>query len=507
MEKVKTIGIIGAGLSGLVTAKTCLEYGYKIRLYEKEAELGGVWASSRRYPGVTTQNTKDTYFFSDFPMPRHYPQWPSGEQVQSYLTAYAKKFHVFPFIQFSHEIRNVRLIDNKWLVTSKHKGTSFTEQVDFLIICNGTFSDPFIPEIPGMESFIDAGGQILHSTQFQSTEIAKNKRLVVVGYGKSASDLVTAASATAKTTHLVFREPKWKIPRYVKGINMKYILLNRLGEALIKPADQHNYIDRIVHKTGLAEKMLSFMESYIIKKQMLRELDLIPSSSLKEQAFGEITLETPQFFEKISKGEIIIKQNEIASFKGKQVMLKNGEEIECDLVVFAIGFKQTIPFLPDPIKERFMDEKGNYLLYHHILPAGVPSLAFVGYNSSIQCPISSEFAALWVCEYLKGRIPKPTAEQIRNEGIEFIRWRSTFRPNGASRGLSTMPGTIHHVDMLLKEMNAPLPFWSLLPDWLLIIKPSRYKKLRKKIIRRNHNGTGHTIEQSFKKASHLTVVP
>jgi hypothetical protein len=67
----------------------------------------------------------------------------------------------------------------------------------------------------------------------------------------------------------------------------------------------------------------------------------------------------------------------------------------------------------------------------------------------------------------------------------FIKWRSQFRPNGSSRGLSTMPGTIHHVDMLLKDMKAPLPFLSLIPDWLLTINPGRYKKVRRKIVRRN----------------------
>jgi phytoene dehydrogenase-like protein len=46
MEHVKTIGIIGAGLSGLVTAKTCLEYGYEVKVFEKDTELGGVWSSS-----------------------------------------------------------------------------------------------------------------------------------------------------------------------------------------------------------------------------------------------------------------------------------------------------------------------------------------------------------------------------------------------------------------------------------------------------------------------------
>src|SRR5215213_1098106 len=116
MENIKTIGIIGAGLSGLVAAKTCLEYGYHVKIFEKEKELGGVWSSSRRYPGITTQNTKDTYCFSDFPMPKNFPEWPDGEQVQAYLEAYAKKYNVFPLIQFSHEIEHTGFQNNQWLI-------------------------------------------------------------------------------------------------------------------------------------------------------------------------------------------------------------------------------------------------------------------------------------------------------------------------------------------------------------------------------------------------------
>jgi dimethylaniline monooxygenase (N-oxide forming) len=485
MEHVKTIGIIGAGVSGLTTAKTCLEYGYSIKVFERDKELGGVWASSQRYPGVTTQNTKDTYYFSDFPMPKNFPQWPSGEQVQSYLTAYAKKFNVFPFIKLSHEITNVNFKDNKWLITGNNNGVTFTEQTDFLIICNGTFSDPIIPEIKGMDNFIKSGGKILHSTQFHSTEISKDKNIAVIGYGKSASDLIGAASETAKKSYLIFREPKWKIPRFVKGINMKYLLLNRLGESFIKPVDMHNKVDRFVHKIGMAKTMLSFMEKYITKTQMLKELELVPSTSIQDQAFNEISLETPGFFEKVNNGKIIPKRGEIESFEGKQITLTTGEKIECDLVIFGVGFRQTIPFLPEYYRKKFTDERGNYLLYHHILPPGVPSLAFVGYNSSIQCPITSEFAGLWICEYLKGRIAKPTDEQMLKEGTEFIKWRSQFRMNGALSGLSIMPGTIHHVDLLLKEMNAPMSLLSLIPDWLVTSNPGRYKKLRKKIIKRN----------------------
>ncbi|HKC36077.1 MAG TPA: NAD(P)-binding domain-containing protein, partial [Chitinophagaceae bacterium] len=410
---------------------------------------------------------------------------PTGEQVQSYLTDYAKRFNVFPLIRFSHEITNVDFQNNKWIITGRNNGITFTEQTDFLIICNGTFSDPFTPGLPGMDSFVNAGGEIIHSTKFTSTEISRNKHVIVVGYSKSATDIVAVASETAATTHLVYRETKWKIPRYVKGINVKYLLLNRLGESFIKPTDLHNKMDRFVAKIGLPKKMLSFMEKYIRKKQMLDELGLVPTSGIKDQAFNEITLETPDFFEKVKKGDIITKQGEIASFHGKRVTLTSGEKIECDLIVFATGFLQTIPFMPGHFMKKFTDKQGNYLLYHHILPAGVPALAFVGYNSSIQCPMSSEFAALWVCEYLKGRVTKPTQEQILKEGTEFIRWRSQFRQNNTCRGLSTMPGTIHHIDMLLRDMKAPLPFFSLIPDWLVLSTPVTYKKLRKKIIQRN----------------------
>src|SRR5882724_9240809 len=162
MKHVKTIGIIGAGLSGLVTAKTCLEYGYEVKVFEKDTELGGVWASSRRYPGVTTQNTRDTYYFSDFPMPKHVGEWPSGEEVQSYLTAYAKTFRVYPQIRFSHEITRIDFHDNKWTITGRKDGMPFISQMDFIVVCNGTFSDPYIPKLPGMDSFVDAGGEILH---------------------------------------------------------------------------------------------------------------------------------------------------------------------------------------------------------------------------------------------------------------------------------------------------------------------------------------------------------
>ena len=40
---VNNIGIIGAGVGGLIAAKTFLEEGLNCEVFEREGSLGGVW--------------------------------------------------------------------------------------------------------------------------------------------------------------------------------------------------------------------------------------------------------------------------------------------------------------------------------------------------------------------------------------------------------------------------------------------------------------------------------
>lgn len=40
---IKTVAIIGAGSSGLVSAKYALGQGYDVTIYEQNEQLGGIW--------------------------------------------------------------------------------------------------------------------------------------------------------------------------------------------------------------------------------------------------------------------------------------------------------------------------------------------------------------------------------------------------------------------------------------------------------------------------------
>src|SRR5512144_3179508 len=106
----RSVCVIGAGIAGLVTSKVLKEDGFDVVVFEKQAELGGVWAASRTYPGLRTNNPRETYAFSDYPYPETADDFPSAEEVRSYLGSYAGNFGLWYLIRFSTEVLSVRSV-------------------------------------------------------------------------------------------------------------------------------------------------------------------------------------------------------------------------------------------------------------------------------------------------------------------------------------------------------------------------------------------------------------
>jgi len=200
---IRSVGIIGAGFAGLSTAKVLRAFGFEVTVFEKEPDVGGVWAASRRYPGLTTQNPRTTYALSDFPMPAHYPEWPSGQQVQAYLHAYAEHFGLIPHLRMSTTVESAVQDEEAgvWTVKARRATAGLPAEAhrfDYLVVCNGIFSEPAVPQYPGADAFEAAGGRVCHTSQFNDANEARGKHVLVVGYGKSSCDV---ANAIAMRTH------------------------------------------------------------------------------------------------------------------------------------------------------------------------------------------------------------------------------------------------------------------------------------------------------------------
>lgn len=488
--------IVGAGFAGLSSAKVLKAFGHDVTVFEKEADVGGVWSASRRYPGLTTQNVRSTYSLSDFPYPKSYPEWPSGEQVQAYLEEYTRHFQLGPLLRLGTEVVNAELDaeGESWTVTTRDYKTGAAQRrtCDYLLVANGTFSEPLIPSYPGAEAFSQAGGRVCHTSQVHSPAEVADKHVLVVGYGKSACDLAQASCDRAASTRVVVRNLLWKVPkRLLNVLNYKFLLLTRLGEGLFRYRKVAGF-ERFLHGAGkpVRDAMLAQVQGVVTKQCRLRELDLVPPVPFETVARSTVSLVTDGFFESVGAGRIQVSKGcEIRALSVQDgqphAELSSGETVRADVVVCGTGWRQRVPFLPQSVLERLNDANGDFRLYRLMLPVGVPRLAFNGYNSSLFSQLSCEVGALWLADLLGGGLELPSAAEQDLEVTTRLAWMTERTEGKHAHGTNVVPFSLHHIDELLADLRLPVATGTRLKQWLLPVSPDDYRYATSELLARH----------------------
>jgi cation diffusion facilitator CzcD-associated flavoprotein CzcO len=490
---IRKICVIGAGISGLVTAKNFLEEGYDVTVFEQKSGLGGVWEKTRTYPELTTQNTSDNYCFSDYPMPASYPDWPSAAQIRNYLQSYAENFGVWQQIKFNTQVINLvrKEAENpRWLVTVKAKNNDGLQtqeesyEFDFIVVCNGTFSNPNIPDFPGKEEFISSGGSVLHSTELNDISLIKDKKVVVLGVSKSACDIATLAAKNSQECTLVFRRAMWKVPRFFLGlVNLRYVLLTRFSEAWF-PYRKMGKLETLLHGLGKPVVWIFWRNvEMVLRLQFgLDQCGMLPDHQI-DSLECSITIAPPDFFKYIRSGKIKPIKTNISRLIPGGVELANGEKILADVVVLGTGFTQELPFLPEKYRQMLIDEEGNFILYRHLIHPEIPQMGFVGYNNSFYTPLTSEVGAWWLVDYVNGHFSLPSTiamyEDIRAE-FDWMKKRFSAIVDG---GTCIASFSLRYIEELIRDMdkNHQLVIWSNFSQIMSPIDISIYNKFRQEL--------------------------
>lgn len=485
------IAIIGAGFSGLANARVHREFGHDITVFEKAPDVGGVWSRTRRYPGLRTQNDKGSYALSELKMPKDYPQWPSGEQVQQYLELYVEKFDLAPSLRLSTEVLSAEPDETGWNLTVAATESASdpaaaeprTEHFDHLIVANGIFSEPFIPPYEGVDVLEAAGGRLCATSDVHSLEEVAGKHIIVVGYGKSAHDTAVELATVGASTTVVARDLLWKVPRYIGGVvNYKNLLLTRLGEALFPYNDRRGF-EKFLHGAGKGVRngMMSSVQSVSTKQLKLAELGLEPKGKLEDIAKSSISLASEGFFEAVHEGRITaLRDTQITRFievgGAPFAELSDGRVIPADVVVCGTGHQQVVPFFSEELQSRLQDEHGSFELYRHILPHDVPNLTFGGYNSSFFSPLSAEMGALWIASYLQGGHEVPPVDERRRVVRERLAWMEARTKGHHARGTFVVPFSMHNIDDVLDEAGLNVGKGTRFTQWLSPVNPSAYRR-------------------------------
>ena len=484
------VGIVGAGVAGLATAKVLKQAGHEIVVYDKAPDVGGVWSRTRRYPGLTTQSPKAQYSLSDYPMPREYPQWPTGAQVQAYLAGYASHFGLDPALRLSTEVKSATPVPGGgWAIITAAGGPA--EHLDKLVVANGVFCEPAMPSYPGTDEFIAAGGEVLAGTELHDEEQARGKRVLVVGYGKSACDVTVPVSEVAASTDVIARHLLWKVPRRIGGaVNFKLLLLTRMGEALF-PYLRPGGVERFLHgpANGIRGRMINSVGSASVRQFGLGRLQLVPPGQMEDIVRGAIGLATEGFFEGVAAGSIAVHANRtiarlLAGGDGPAAELDDGTRLPADLIICATGFTQGVPFLPDEVTAQVLDERGNFMLYRQIRPADVAGLYFNGYNSSFFSPLNAEMAAVWIAADLAGAVPLPEAAAMRQQITEQIAFMDAATDTHHCHGGKIIPFSMHNVDEVLGDLGVNVSPAVRALHWLGPIDPAAYRRITPAVLKR-----------------------
>jgi cation diffusion facilitator CzcD-associated flavoprotein CzcO len=146
--------------------------------------------------------------YSDFDWPQDSQLFPKHETVTQYLQDYAAD--VRHLIHFNTQVLDISLkrtnedAKDVWSVKIQKVQHNKTEHVkeehyDAVVVANGHFSVPFIPQIKGMQEWSKRyPNTISHSMYYQKPEDYRDLKTVVVGNGASGIDIAMQILTTCK---------------------------------------------------------------------------------------------------------------------------------------------------------------------------------------------------------------------------------------------------------------------------------------------------------------------
>lgn len=352
------VAIIGAGCSGITTAKRLAEHGISYDQFEMSDQVGGNWyfgnpnGRSAVYESLHIDTSTARLEFEDFPAPADYPDFPHHTLIHDYFKAYVDHFDLAGAIEFNTAVeRAARLADGGWELTLS---TGETRRYTDLVVANGHHWSPRLPDYPG-----EFAGELIHShayvNPFEPVEM-RGKRVIVVGMGNSAMDIASELSNRwmASILYVSARRGVWVLPKYRNGV---------AADKVMAPPDIPKVV-ALEASRALIRELVGSMSNYGLPEPDHEPLSAHPSVSA-------------DFLTRAGSGDIHMLP-EITRLDGHTVHLADGSSVEADVIVCATGYDMRFPFFEDSEPDLHPDADHRYPLFKRMVKPGVDHLYYLG---------------------------------------------------------------------------------------------------------------------------------
>ena len=109
------VAIIGAGISGLLAAKSCIEVGLVPVVFERKNNVGGVWHSTQGYiwDSMTTNVSKYQHQLSELPWSATDPIFPHHSVILKYIEEYYKIYNLDKHLLFNTKVIKAEKVEQE----------------------------------------------------------------------------------------------------------------------------------------------------------------------------------------------------------------------------------------------------------------------------------------------------------------------------------------------------------------------------------------------------------
>ncbi|ETN44616.1 uncharacterized protein HMPREF1541_10286 [Cyphellophora europaea CBS 101466] len=385
MDSQYDLIIVGAGIHGLILAKTYLEASptSSLLIIDSAVSIGGVWAKERLYPGLKTNNLVGSYEFSDYALdPARYGLKPGqhipGTVVHSYLSDFALHFNLMQHIRLNTYLETAELsATGSWLLTltktdpPSHSGTTLTTRR--LTLATGLTSLPNMPTFPAQDTF---DRPILHSLHLRQSSrlISTATSVAVLGGNKSAFDTAYSAATSGSEVHMIMRPsgggPSWVWPVAITPwkLSVQRMATTRLFTAFDPTPSVHGWtwsaVRYLLQRTWIGHNLIVAAFWWVVGWSIIRangyddpscpELrKLKPWTGVKWMGNSLSIHNYPtNFFDLVREGRVRVHIADITRLSQHAVHLSDGDALEnLDALVCCTGWqvKPSVRFFPETL--------------------------------------------------------------------------------------------------------------------------------------------------------------
>ena len=205
--------VIGAGQAGLSASYHLQRLGIDHLVLDADEAAGGAW--QHRWDALTMRDVHGVAELPDDAAPAR-----DGHRanlvVPASFAAYEQR-HGLPIVR-PVKVDRVDDVDGVLRVQAGEREW----RTRTLVNATGTWTHPFLPHYPGMETFL---GEQLHTVDYPGPEHFRGRRVLVVGGGASAVQFLGALAPVTEVLWATRREPIWRTGDFTPEVGAAAVAL------------------------------------------------------------------------------------------------------------------------------------------------------------------------------------------------------------------------------------------------------------------------------------------